>query len=469
MSMEKVIPPDAWGPSHAPQLQLVKASAHAGLGGADLRDFVKRAGHALADWVRQHPPLPGETLVHALAMGSTETVGPNRNSDGYKNDMLKRDHPSFEKYARWFMNHANGNPAQSYGVIRKAYYNPELQRVEVIAALNGTKAAAAHNGGLVAEYTLNRLERDLPIAVSMATKIPYDQCVACGNKARTRAEYCGPEKCAKYGGCRDNLGQVFDDGFHLYVDNPHCTFHDLSDVSMTRGADRTAFVTGKVSAARHPLGGAALAEQLGLVVPEYVLEPRVLAALKTARRLEEWERRPDTGGLASYAAYLGCRGAALPALPGKAAGADDRQRWVGDLAAAGLLLPPAWWLAAYSGVAPEKCARFLGHTPLSARELLESPLRADLLRDHALPPAAAPEKYAAHRPTRAACERVAWAAARHPGKAAHAPADVAPEHAAAARRRYLAYAANVLAAHAGTPNEPLILAEALHHNRHQPW
>lgn len=877
--MIKIVPPHAWGPGDGLGAALVKASA-AGFGGADFGAFVKRAGHPLADWVRHNRPGLGEEYVHLIAMGSTEKYGGNRNGDQYSRMMLERDHPTFEKYARWFVNHANSDPARSYGLVKKSFWNQDLERVELLCALNTTKQAAERNGGLIAERTLQKLASGVDLAVSQSCfppgepvlladgrevpieevhhgdkvvthlgnikdvghqvtipydgplvrirssgipgrlsatadhkiwvrpayrgdapcpvcglrfkrlgchfrekaadpahraaaadygkaaegwrradevrkgdyvrtpfdravgsdrgdpeyavllgyyaaegsiyeyhrgkpdadwrqgadftfgrtekryadrvvacvrnyggvtvtakvprlrqgcyhvrvsgrllrerleadvgrysygktfsaavmgwapenqllllgaffdgdgtwhktnerlvavtvsavmarqllvmcwrngipatlnrftspahaargrrpqytvevsgryatliptdkvprgyqfatssckavehlrhqpagrvavrkspapltyvegdfayhrvmtvetetytgpvhnfgvaddesyvvrlvavkncRVPVDVCTSCGNRARTRAEYCGPERC-KYGGCRDSLGRVFDDGFHLCVDNPKCTFFDISDVSDTRGADRTAFVTGKVAAAERVVGGAELAEMMNLVAPEYLLAPQAYAALRCLRKLAAappHPHEPAPWGLAvGVRAALAGKSAADLDPPAGASDADRHQR-IGDLARAGVVLSPPAWLAMATGVAAEKCAAVFGGPVDPARDLLE---RADLhetLEAGALAGDSrlSAEKWAWAAATPRAVEREAALAVLAPVKAASDRA-VPPAVRAEARARYVAYQANLLAASENSPKFDLLLSECARQNR----
>jgi hypothetical protein len=468
----KIVPPHAWGPGDGLSAALVKASA-AGFGGADFGALVKRAGHPLAEWVRHNRPAPGETYVHAIALGSTETIGPNRNADGYPNVMLARDWPTFEKYAYFYRDHRNTSPELSYGRVKKAYYNPVLQRIETISALNQNKEAAARNGGgNVADWEHELLESGRDIAVSQSVKVPYDECSGCGHKARTRAEYCrGVDQggTCKYGGCQDNLGRVFDNGFHLYVENPKGTFFDLSNVTRTRGADRTAFVTGKVAAAERVVGGAELAEMMNLVAPEYLLAPQAYAALRCLRKLAAapaHPHEPAPWGLAvGVRAALAGKSAADLDPPAGASDADRHAR-IGDLARAGVVLSPPAWLAMATGVAAEKCAAVFGGPVDPTRDLLE---RADL--HEALEAAAlagdsrlSGEKWAWAAATPKAVEREAALAVLAPAKTASDRA-VPPAVRAEARTRYAAYQANLLAASENSPKFDLLLSECARQNR----
>ena len=90
-----------------PTVQLVKM-ARAGLIGDDLRMFQKRG--AADDLLKQAASLrdkvaADETLIHLIAMGSTEFSGPNRNGDGFRSAVLRQYHPTFTKHAHFYRDH----------------------------------------------------------------------------------------------------------------------------------------------------------------------------------------------------------------------------------------------------------------------------------------------------------------------------------------------------------------------------
>ena len=117
-------------------------------------------------------------------------------------------------------------------------------------------------------------------------RVPYDECAHCGNKARTRDEYCKAAACPA-GGCFDNLTRlvkVAGDTRMVYVNNDHPTWFDMSKV--WRPADRIAYGTKanyltkaaadtleKAAAAGGVFlgGGAKAAEDLGVTAPLPVL------------------------------------------------------------------------------------------------------------------------------------------------------------------------------------------------------
>lgn len=268
MSMVKVLAPDGWDFGTPPVDQIQLSSD--GLLGGDLRRFIKRAGHYLADTVRKLEFGKGEVPLHFIAVGATEWFGPNKNGDGFREAVCRDWHTTFEKHAFYYYDHVNRDPKKSYGLIKKSLYNPEMHRIEVIVAANGTKEAARRNGGLVAERTLEKLASGKPIGCSMSCRVDLDECSWCGNKARHRREYCTEDSCGG-GGLSRNMGTVLKCGHVLHADNPRPVFFDLSEVA--RPADRTAYATGLVdklaeAVARGTMGGAQLAEELGMVLPD---------------------------------------------------------------------------------------------------------------------------------------------------------------------------------------------------------
>jgi hypothetical protein len=263
--MIKVIQPHAQEFSE-PVAELIKISSR-GIIGADKINFVKRAGAEFADKIAALKFEPGEIPVHLIAIGATEDYGPNRNGDGFGRETCRRYHDTFQKYARFYRDHANKNPAKSYGVVKASYYNEPMRRIELVCALNGTKEAADRNGGLHADKELEKLSAGKDIPVSMACKIPFDKCSYCGNKARNRSEYCDAIENGghcKAGGLKHNIGKVLSDGHVLHADNPDPSFFDISHVF--RPADRIAYVFGELQkAASHGIiSGAELAEQMEL-------------------------------------------------------------------------------------------------------------------------------------------------------------------------------------------------------------
>ena len=177
--MYKLIALGAWDFGVEP-ISLVKYSSR-GLIGEDLSVLIKRASSEFADKASSISFRDGEVPIHLIAMGSTEGYGPNRNGDGFTKDALRKYADTFRTSARWYRNHKNKDPDKSYGVVKLAFYNEPMQRVELLVALNSNQKAARANGGLVADDEMKLLSGGNDIPVSMACKVAYDVCSGCGS------------------------------------------------------------------------------------------------------------------------------------------------------------------------------------------------------------------------------------------------------------------------------------------------
>ena len=272
--MLKIVDNNSFDWGDEPLGSIIKVSS-SGLVGSDRKDFLKVASANLLDSVDSIKVKPGEELVHIIALGTTEEYGPNRNGDGFKKKACKDYHHYFVKDAHVYRNHKNTDPKKSYGVVKASAFNDEMNRVELIVALNGTEKAAKANDGLVADKEMDKLNSDKAMAVSMACRVPFDVCSYCGNKAHTRDEYCTDEEKGghcKAGGLKHNLGKlvkVAGELHHLHADNTKPFFFDISHVFVP--ADRIAYASGFCKKASTELiGGAELAELYGLSLPEKI-------------------------------------------------------------------------------------------------------------------------------------------------------------------------------------------------------
>lgn len=360
MGMIKVM--EAGSPRFSePIAQLIKISSH-GLRGLDRMAFEKRAGAEFAHKMADLHAADDEPLIHLLAVGTTEDYGPNRNGDGFRRLACARHHDSFVKHARWYRNHQNKDRSKSFGIIKLSTYHEPMKRVELIVGLNGSEKAAARNGGLVATRELEKLARDDEIAVSMACRVPFDICSGCGNRARTRAEYCtgiNEGGLCKAGGLTNNIGTVLADGHMLHADNTEPTFFDISDVF--RPADRIAYVSGLLKAAATASGvlsGAAWADALGLTVPyELLLEDptissQVVAHLKAAQDLAELE-----GGGFAGASGLGFTRQLSPQVEFPVEAREKLGNFLRALADEELLLPVADFLRLAGDMEPPQAEK----------------------------------------------------------------------------------------------------------------
>jgi hypothetical protein len=164
-------------------------------------------------------------LVNALSAG--EYYGSNRNGDYFPEEALKEYHKTFEALGHVYRHHVNKDPEKSMGKVVFSHYNPEMHRVELIIELDKGKA----------EDVVTRLDKgDLP-AVSMGCRVPWDECSICGNRARTRKEYCDH--------LINKMNHILPGGQRVVAINRMPKFFDISVVLIP--ADRTAGFLSKVA------------------------------------------------------------------------------------------------------------------------------------------------------------------------------------------------------------------------------
>lgn len=174
-------------------------------------------------------------LINAL--GAEEYYGPNKNGDGFPEyydgtanliyDGEGHGYKTFERHAKLYKHHINKDPEKSYGDVLLSIYNPKMHRVELIVRMDRTKAPDE----------VSRVENGEVLSTSMGTKVPYDVCSICGNKAKTRAEYCYHLKSM--------MGKVLPNGEKVYAKNPFPKFFDISMVFVP--ADVTSRVLKKIA------------------------------------------------------------------------------------------------------------------------------------------------------------------------------------------------------------------------------
>jgi hypothetical protein len=176
------------------------------------------------------------------------------------------------------VHNCNDNPAKSIGTIKAAAYNPEMRRGELIIKV-------PHN--LEWEEDLQKLASGRDIAFSMACKVANDMCTECGNRARTRKEYCDH--------LTNHMSEITKEGNIIGAINDAPAFFDISKVF--RPADRIAWSLQKVASLLDTtVGGAELAEMFEISEPTW--SPRVVDGgysrkLAAAHKLAEIEKQVD--------------------------------------------------------------------------------------------------------------------------------------------------------------------------------
>lgn len=213
----------------------------------------------IQDWLDGYRAEPGKIAVLVNAMGASEYWGQNNNGDAFSEGALAHDcsqHPHiahpYDEFAGKvippygyptflealpFVHHRNKDPTRAFGKVAVSCYNPRMHRIEIVVIID--EALAMLHG---AQSVVDRIKAGEYPDVSMGTRVPYDVCLICGNKARTRKEYC---PCIKHIG----MNKILEDGRQIGVDNPHPRFFDISFVFI--GADRTAKMMCKFASAQN--------------------------------------------------------------------------------------------------------------------------------------------------------------------------------------------------------------------------
>lgn len=224
--------------------------------GRDLRKHAGALQPQIQDWLSSYRPESGKIAVLVNAMGASEYWGQNNNGDAFSEGALAHDcsqHPNiahpYDEFAGKvippygyptflealpFVHHRNKDPTRAFGKVAVSCYNPKMHRIELVVIID--EALAMQHG---AQSVVDRIKAGEYPDVSMGTRVPYDVCLICGHKARTRKEYCS---CIKHIG----MNKILEDGRQIGVDNPHPRFFDISFVFI--GADRTAKVMCKFAA-----------------------------------------------------------------------------------------------------------------------------------------------------------------------------------------------------------------------------
>lgn len=232
-----------------------------------------KVASALAAELDALVPDKNETLVHTLAVGSTERYGPNRNGDGFRREENKLAHDRFVKNGHVFKHHQNKDPAKAVGTIKLSAYSDEMDRIELVIGLDNDKC----------RDEIHRAAQGKDLPGSMGCKVAFDVCSICKHKAPSPKSYC---EHAKYA-----MTSIMDDGRQVYVDNPDPGYFDWSLVG--RPADRIAFGTTIKTAAfdDHFVFSTELAKYAGLIVPAcFADECRTEDKLAALGKLAEIEK-----------------------------------------------------------------------------------------------------------------------------------------------------------------------------------
>lgn len=164
---------------------------------------------------------PESFYVRVRSISAGEYFGSNRNADYFQEAELIKAYPTFLD-AHVFKNHENKDVANAIGSIISSVWNDAMKCIELILRIDRELAPTIVRG----------FEKGYTTDVSMGCRVSYTVCSICGNKAKTRAEFCDHVKTMR--------NKVNPDGSKVFEYNYGPRFHDLSVV--LNGADRTAKV-----------------------------------------------------------------------------------------------------------------------------------------------------------------------------------------------------------------------------------
>ena len=211
-------------PSHADEASLITFRAEEGIN--KVASFQTHIPPKLASLITeiQRNPDPNHAYLYDRALGAGEIYGCNNNGDWFGKDDLIRCHHTFEKNAKLYRHHQNKDPRNAIGDVLASDYNDKLDTVDLIIRAPIEKIAS----------DLDAFEnRGKLIQTSMGAKVPFDECSECGNKARTRAQYCHH--------LRFQMKRLMPSGRQVFARNPNPNFVDISMV-VIRAAPESAIL-----------------------------------------------------------------------------------------------------------------------------------------------------------------------------------------------------------------------------------
>jgi hypothetical protein len=183
-------------------------------------DLLKTAALKLPDGVVYDPDF---LYMKVRAVSAGEYWGCNKNSDFFPEGELIQGYPTFLT-AHAFKNHENKDIKNTIGDVLSAEWNDKMKGVDLLLRIDRKIAPTIVRG----------FEKGFMTDVSMGCRINYSVCSICGNKAKTKFEYCDHIKYQR--------GRILEDGRKIYEINIGPKFHDISTV--LNGAEKAAKVTG---------------------------------------------------------------------------------------------------------------------------------------------------------------------------------------------------------------------------------
>lgn len=233
----KIFSAGDWDNLPVEQNQIKVASV--GMGPNDKHDAKKFASEEMLHWLGKMPLRDDCVYVHKIAMGGSHRFGPNRWGDGFREEVLDRDHHTFETDAKAYRQHKSDG--DFYGHVKIARMRPGAGFVELVTEYFATPKVASLFDGKVADEEIQCLQKHGYIPVSMGSMVPGETCAVCGHFAKTPKDRCMSKKeggnCELFG-CKTGMLRVAEDGRMNYADNFMNRFYDISKVGV--GADPVA-------------------------------------------------------------------------------------------------------------------------------------------------------------------------------------------------------------------------------------
>lgn len=204
----------------------------------DRNYLIKRASQyhpEIQKYIDNATPIKDLVQVLITALGAYEQWGINANADAFPEAALSHKgddfgYETFKTNANYFLHHVNKDPSLAKGKVLHTVWNQKAKRVELVIGIDVNLDPEG----------VNSVANGEALAFSMGSRLPYDVCSICGNKAKTRAEYCDH---LKY-----QLRQMDPvTGKLVYANNTLPKFFDISRVLIP--ADKTAYMWSKVASA----------------------------------------------------------------------------------------------------------------------------------------------------------------------------------------------------------------------------
>lgn len=171
-------------------------------------------GDAFPEWSLKGDPIPPDVMKYIR-----ERSLPVPTEYGYR---------TFETYGFPYLHHNNSDRLYSIGErVCCAAYNDRMHRIEIIIFIFKHKAPDL----------IEKIDKGIPTAWSMGSKLPFDVCSVCFHPARTRKQYCVHLKT--------QLNKILPDGTKVFSYNYFPRFFDISGVMVP--ADRSAYDLKKVA------------------------------------------------------------------------------------------------------------------------------------------------------------------------------------------------------------------------------